>query len=179
MLTGGSGGRGVGRWVLLAYRIPREPSTPRIAVWRKLERLGVARLGEGLVALPEDARTREQLDWIAQEILAAGGAATVWLAVPGDATQERGVTDGMRAARAVEYEAVLAQAQAAVPADGVERDRAVRRLRGELRRIERRDFYPSSEREHARTAVDALAADARRPAAGAAPGTPAVPAGPQ
>ena len=24
------------RWVLLAYRLPREPSTPRIALWRKL-----------------------------------------------------------------------------------------------------------------------------------------------
>jgi hypothetical protein len=31
---------GPGRWVLLSYRLPREPSTPRIGVWRKLERLG-------------------------------------------------------------------------------------------------------------------------------------------
>ena len=30
-------------WVLLAYRIPREPSTPRISVWRKLRRLGAVR----------------------------------------------------------------------------------------------------------------------------------------
>ena len=29
-------------WVLLAYRLPRVPSTPRSAVWRKLKRLGVA-----------------------------------------------------------------------------------------------------------------------------------------
>ena len=58
--------RTVGRWVLLAYRLPREPSTPRITVWRKLERLGVARLGDGLVALPADARTREQMDWLAE-----------------------------------------------------------------------------------------------------------------
>ena len=40
----------LGRWVLLAYRLPREPSNPRVGVWRKLERLGVARLGNGLVA---------------------------------------------------------------------------------------------------------------------------------
>src|SRR4051794_9204915 len=26
-------------WVLLAYRLPREPSTPRIALWRKLRAL--------------------------------------------------------------------------------------------------------------------------------------------
>ena len=43
-------------WVLLAYRIPREPSTPRITVWRKLKRLGVAQIVDGLVALPLDAR---------------------------------------------------------------------------------------------------------------------------
>src|SRR5262245_42027824 len=77
-----------GQWVLLSYRMPREPSTPRIGVWRKLERLGVARLGDGLVALPADARTREQLDWLAEEIVEAGGTATLWLAVPGSAGQE-------------------------------------------------------------------------------------------
>src|SRR5262249_39018906 len=32
------------RWVLLAYRLPREPSTPRIAVWRRLRRLGALQL---------------------------------------------------------------------------------------------------------------------------------------
>ena len=45
------------QWVLLSYRIPREPSTPPIAVWRKLKRLGVGQIGDGVVALPADART--------------------------------------------------------------------------------------------------------------------------
>jgi hypothetical protein len=66
---------GAGDWVLLTYRLPREPSTPRASVWRKLRRLGVAQLADGLVALPEDARTREHLEWIADEVLAAGGTA--------------------------------------------------------------------------------------------------------
>src|SRR6266508_2903808 len=46
--------------------MPREPSTPRIAIWRKRKRLGVAQLGDGLITLPADARTRGQLDWIAR-----------------------------------------------------------------------------------------------------------------
>src|SRR5688500_11501901 len=50
-------------WVLLAYRLPREPSAPRLAVWRKLKRLGVAQLLDGLVGLPLDSRNREQLVW--------------------------------------------------------------------------------------------------------------------
>jgi hypothetical protein len=146
--------------VLLAYRLPREPSNPRVAVWRKLERLGVARLGDGLVALPADARTREQLDWLAEEILEAGGAATLWLATPASAIQERSIAETMRAARAAEYRAVIDQARAAARGGAAEWMRALRRLRGELRRIGRRDFFPPAEREVARAAVDALAAEA-------------------
>jgi hypothetical protein len=146
--------------VLLAYRLPREPSNPRVAIWRKLERLGVARLGDGLVALPADARTREQFDWLAEEILEAGGTATVWLATPGSAAQERTIAEAMQAARAAEYRAVTDQARAAAGAGAAERTRVLRRLRGELRRIARRDFFPPAEREAARAAVAALAADA-------------------
>jgi hypothetical protein len=127
-------------------------------VWRKLERLGVARLGDGLVALPADARTREQLDWLAEEIVEAGGVATVWLATPGSAAQERAIAETMRAARAAEYRAVTEQARDAAGAGAVERMRALRRLRGELRRIARRDFFPPAEREAAQAAVHALAA---------------------
>jgi DNA-binding transcriptional regulator PaaX len=57
---------GPGEWVLLTYRLPRDPSTPRSAVRRKLRALGVAQLADGLVALPADARTREQIDWVAE-----------------------------------------------------------------------------------------------------------------
>jgi len=78
-----------GPWVLLSYRLPREPSTPRITIWRKLKRLGVAQISDGLVALPADARTREHLDWIADEIIAADGTATVWLAQPASRGEER------------------------------------------------------------------------------------------
>ena len=149
------------RWVLLAYRLPREPSRPRLAVWRKLERLGVARLGDGLVALPADARTREQFDWLADEVSEAGGSATVWLATPTAGGQERDLAEGMRAARAAEYQAVLAEATTAAAAPATERARTVRRLRAELRRIGRRDFFPPPERDQARAAVQALAAEPR------------------
>ena len=165
-LPAGSGG--LGWWALLAYRLPREPSNARVGVWRKLERLGVARLGDGLVALPADARTREQLDWLAEEIGEAGGAATVWLATPASAAQERAIAEAMRAARAAEYRTVTDRARDAAGAGAAERRRALRRLRGELRRIARRDFFPPAERDAARAAVAALAADA------AASETPAV-----
>ena len=162
----GQGQGQVGQWVLLSYWLPREPSTPRVSVWRKLERLGVARLGDGLVGLPADARTREQIEWVSEEIVEAGGGATVWLAAPGSAAQERAVAAAMQAARVGEYERVIGQARAAVSGarSGASSDaglgelaRALHRLRGELRRIGRRDFFPPPQRDQARAAVDALA----------------------
>lgn len=157
--------RGVetGSWVLLSYRVPREPSTPRIAIWRKLRRLGVAQISDGLVALPADARTREQLTWIAAEVSEAGGTATVWLGGPATAASERELAAAMVRARAAEYAKVLAEARAAAEGAGAERTAALRRLRAELRRIGRRDFFPPPVRDQARGAVEALAARREEP----------------
>lgn len=161
---------GPGEWVLLTYRLPREPSTPRSSVWRKLRRLGVAQLADGLVALPADARTREQLDWLAQEVREAAGTAGVWLARPAAVAQERDLATAMAAERAAEYAGVREAAHAAAALDEPSRRRAVRRLREELRRIRRRDFFPPLERDAAVAAVEALAAGpaTSRPAAAAA-----------
>lgn len=143
-------------WVLLAYRLPREPSTPRISVWRKLNRLGVAQLVDGLVALPADARTKEQLEWIAEEVLEAGGEATVWVARPGSSADERRLASRMSDEIADEYRAVVADAEALARGVVVDR-RTLGRLQRELQRIGRRDFFPPSERDEAHAAVRRLA----------------------
>ena len=145
-------------WVLLAYRLPRVPSTPRSAVWRKLKRLGVAWLSDGLVALPADARTREQLEWVAEEVTEHGGEATVWLGRPLDARAASAVAARMTAAVAAEYEALAAEAATVRSADAVTVRRAVTRLRRELHRIQGRDFFACPQREAARHAVEQLAA---------------------
>ena len=143
-------------WVFLAYRLPREPSTPRIAVWRKLRRLGVAQLLDGLVALPLDARTREQLEWIADEVAEAGGEASLWLAEAASANQERAIAKRMADAVAEEYRTVIAEAEAASGQSPGQRRRTLGRLRRELRRIRARDFFPPPEADRARQAVDAF-----------------------
>lgn len=153
----------VGSWVLLCYRIPREPSSPRVAVWRRLRRLGVAQLGDGVAALPADARTQEQLEWVADQVSAGGGTSTVWLAQPGSLAQEKELAATMAAARGDEYTALTEKAEQAQPGDV----RALRRLRRELREIGRRDFFPPPQRETARHALDTLA---HRAVPGPAPG---------
>ena len=144
-------------WVLLAYRLPRVPSTPRSAVWRKLKRLGVAQLGDGLVALPADPRTREQLEWIAEEVSDHGGEATLWLGRPLDTNAISTVVGRMTAAVAAEYDAVAAEAATLETADAVARRRAVARLRRELHRIQGRDYFTCPQRDTARRAVETLA----------------------
>jgi hypothetical protein len=148
----------VGEWVFLTYALPRNPSTPRLALWRRLKRLGVAQLADGLVALPADSRTREQLEWAADEVVANGGRAGIWLARPTTRAQEREIKETMNAARAGEYEVVIKDAREALQRSDGERTRALRRLREENRRIRRRDFFRPAQRETARRLLEELAA---------------------
>ncbi len=155
-------------WVLLAYRLPRVPSTPRSAVWRKLRRLGVAWLSDGLVALPADARTREQLEWVAEEVTDHDGEATVWLGQPLDASATSVIAGRMSAAVAAEYDALAGEAAAALHvADPAARRRALVRLRRQLHRVQGRDFFPPPQRAAAQRAVEDLAAAEAGAGAGA------------
>jgi hypothetical protein len=145
------------KWVFLVYRLPREPSTPRITLWRKLRRLGAAQLLDGLVALPLDSRTREQLEWLADEILESGGEAAIWTAEAGSAAQEHALAASMADAVAGEYIAILEEANKSLEEGEFGRRRALRRLRRQLLQISKRDYFPPPEREAAKTAVEELA----------------------
>jgi selenocysteine lyase/cysteine desulfurase len=120
-----------------------------------------------VIALPADARTREQLEWLAEGIIDAAGSATIWLAHPATTAAERELATRMADARAGEYAQVIAAAHAASEKPASERTATGRKLRAELRRVERRDYFPPPERDTARLAVQQLTAPAP------ATGTPA------
>jgi hypothetical protein len=90
-------------------------------------------------------------------VIEAGGQAEVWLGRPCSAAQERAVAARMQAAVGNEYSQVAKEARAALAMPSGPRKRTLGRLRRELRRIRRRDYFPAPEREHATAAVDALA----------------------
>lgn len=144
------------QWVLLAYRVPRTPSTPRTALWRNLRRLGAGQVADGVAALPLDARNREQLEWLAETVVDAGGEATIWIGELASAAQERELAGRMADAVAADYLAVIRDAGTAHDAAAGQRSRTLARLRRELRRIRARDYFPPPEREQAQQAVDAL-----------------------
>lgn len=130
---------------------------PRTTLWRRLKRLGVAQLADGLVALPADARTREQLEWLAGDVLEAAGTAGLWVARPAIETQERELAAGMAAARGQEYDVLSRQCRESIAAEAADRVRALRRLRTEWRATNRRDLFPPPEREVAGATLRDLA----------------------
>ncbi len=149
--------------MLLAYRFPRQPSTPRSSLWRGLRRLGAAQVGDGLAALPLDARNREQLEWLAEAVVDAGGEASIWVGELASAGQERELASRMAALVAADYRALIDDAQAARHEPTGRRRRTLSRLRRELRRIRVRDYFPPAERELAQQAVEELGALVEEP----------------
>lgn len=66
------------KWLLLVYKIPREPTAGRVYVWRKLKQLGAVAVQDAAWALPQTERTREQFQWLAAEITELGGQVDLW-----------------------------------------------------------------------------------------------------
>lgn len=147
-------------WAMLSYRIPREPSTPRIAVWRRLKDLGVAQVVDGLVALPSSAHTREQLEWVSAKVKEADGEAIVWVATPASRREADRLVHDMNTARTQEYRTLLDEIESSDVVDS----RTLARWRRELRRIDRRDHFRAELGETVRFAL-ADRADSRSNAA--------------
>lgn len=95
-------------WVLLIYTMPREPTAPRVAVWRKLKKLGALRLHDAAWVLPATPALLEQVRWLAAEIRESQGEALVWHA-QGDTPEQDGALIAQLVAPAeMGYQAILA-----------------------------------------------------------------------
>jgi hypothetical protein len=166
------------RWVLLVYRLPREPSRHRVAVWRKLRDLGALYLQNGVVALPEDAVTREQLEWLQLRVREAGGEATLWEARPGTVAEEAKLVEAFRSSREEAYRNIIAEAERlqrkAQMGGGALLER-LGKLEREFRAERRRDYFRSPLRLQAAEALRAAREAVRgREAPAGAPGAEGV-----
>ncbi|HSL00601.1 MAG TPA: Chromate resistance protein ChrB [Rubrobacteraceae bacterium] len=146
------------RWLILVYQLPREPSRHRVAVWRKLKSLGALYLQDGAVALPEDAMTREQLEWLQVRVREAGGEATLWEAVPNTAAENKALVEQFRAGREEAYAALIEAAErlgrkAALGADATALLEELEKLEREFRAERRRDYFRSPLRKVAAEAL--------------------------
>ncbi len=147
------------RWVLLVYRLPREPSRHRVAVWRKLRDLGALYLQDGVAALPEDAVTREQLQWLQLRVREGGGEATLWEGRPGTVVEEAELVEAFRRSREEAYGALIAEAERirrkAEMGGGDALLEQLGKLERELRAERRRDYFRSPLRAEATAALKA------------------------
>lgn len=69
-------------WLMLQYKIPANPSAPRVYIWRKLKRIGALLILDTVWVLPDTPRTLEQFQWLAAEIVELGGEALLWQGQP-------------------------------------------------------------------------------------------------
>jgi hypothetical protein len=67
-------------WLLLVYKIPREPTAGRVYVWRKLKQLGAIAVQDAVWVLPATRRTRENFQWLATEIAEMKGECSLFSA---------------------------------------------------------------------------------------------------
>lgn len=64
-------------WLLLIHQVPAKPDYLRVKVGRRLQRVGAVPLKPGVYAIPVGDETREDLGWIAREVVDGGGEAHV------------------------------------------------------------------------------------------------------
>ncbi|MGH7673887.1 MAG: chromate resistance protein ChrB domain-containing protein [Gemmatimonadales bacterium] len=64
-------------WLLLIHQIPPKPDYFRVKVRRRLRRIGARPLKNSVYVLPRSEEALEDFQWLAREIVADGGEATV------------------------------------------------------------------------------------------------------
>ena len=136
------------RWLLLIQQLPTRPSSARIKTWRRLQQVGSVVLKNSVYVLPHTAQAREDLEWLATEIRAANGQASILAAEALTTEQDTEICEAFRQARSADYEAVRRDTHDLVRKlpprlTGAARQklqRSLRAFRDELSRIQAIDF---------------------------------------
>ncbi|MGO4668192.1 chromate resistance protein ChrB domain-containing protein [Bosea sp. 2RAB26] len=65
------------RWLLLIHQLPTKPAYFRVKIWRRLQGIGAVAVKSTVYALPANAETQEDFEWLLKEIIDGGGEAMV------------------------------------------------------------------------------------------------------
>src|SRR5262245_7274269 len=150
-------------WLLLLSFLPTSRAQARVLAWRRLQRVGAVSLKNSAYALPNTPESREDFEWIRNEVTGAGGQAIVLVArAPDQATHDE-VTNAFRVARAADFSAIsvearalLKQASARNPTGRRALTQRVRRLRERYDETVRLDFFTVEQRDDAAALLDQL-----------------------
>ena len=149
-------------WLLLTYKVPPEPATKRIALWRKLKGMGAVYLQNGVCLLPRTDDHIRRLKMIENDILEMAGESVILETVALDRAQEDKGVQRFRAdrddqyreflGRCADFEAEIAKEVAISKftyAELDEEDADLRKLQGWLEKIRKLDFYEAPLAEEA------------------------------
>jgi len=171
---------------LLVYKVPSDPSTARVTVWRRMKSLGAIYLQQSACFLTEGESNRTALQSVVKEVRDFGGEAYLFRVEQQDALGDASLTDAIREAREAEYAELHEQIELLASelvretragkltfAELEETESGLERLRTWLARIRERDLPDSRAYRQAASAVaeitervGAFAADVYRREAG-------------
>lgn len=123
------------QWLLLIYKIPREPSAGRVHVWRKLKQLGAIALQDAAWVLPHTSRAREQFQWLSAEITELGGEVILFDADEAYATDSESLEKQFREPLETEYREILVALK--------KKDRDLSVLSKRFQNAQQRDYFNS------------------------------------
>jgi len=159
-------------WLLLAHQVPSQPSRLRVKVWRRLQGVGAVLINNSVYALPNSSEGREHFEWLRAEIVAQGGAATVFAAATVDDLAEDELREAFTAARRGDWDELRDRAvalherlhSAGEDGDGAAEQlaREVAALRSRVAQIDRIDYFRAPGRPEALEALERAARSARR-----------------
>jgi hypothetical protein len=119
-------------WILLLYTLPKGKGPQRVALWRQLRRHGCLALNTSAYILPDRPSCLEHLQWLAKQILDAGGEATVSRVLMIQGLNEEEIHKRFNAERNAEYVKLLKEASALK-----KRKEPLPRLAGKFERLKR------------------------------------------
>jgi hypothetical protein len=98
-------------WRVLIYRVPTEPASKRVAVWRDLKRLGALYLQQCACIFPDIPGVTDEVNQVAAKIPALGGE-TFLLEVPRlQPEDETRIIEAFREQRASEYAEIIEECE--------------------------------------------------------------------
>jgi hypothetical protein len=92
-----------GKWLLLVYTLPAQPSRLRAAVWRDLKAGGALYLRDGVGVLPDVPAARTAFESLAARVREFAGEETLVAGVLLDEERDRELRERFAAAREAEY----------------------------------------------------------------------------
>ncbi|HVO01748.1 MAG TPA: chromate resistance protein ChrB domain-containing protein [Candidatus Cybelea sp.] len=152
------------RWLLLIHQLPTKPAYFRVKVWRRLQGIGAVAVKSTVYALPANAETQEDFEWLLKEITEGGGEAMVCEARLIDGLADPQVRALFDAARDDDYDEITKEVRSLLAkrtsltteAETVEARSQARRLRKRLAEIVAIDFFGATGRLTAESLVAEL-----------------------